>query len=141
MRTMSAAIEIGAPPMAVWAILTDLSRYPQWNPLFPEADGQILAGQRITLRGIHPAGGRRMTVRPRIVLAEPGVELRWASSLPGIISGEHAFVLSPADDGTRLVQTETFRGLLVPFAGKTLARAEASFRELNDALKIRAEAS
>jgi hypothetical protein len=82
-----------------------------------------------------------MTVRPRIVLAEPGVELRWASSLPGIISGEHAFVLSPADDGTRLVQTETFRGLLVPFAGKTLARAEASFRELNDALKIRAEAS
>ena len=37
MKTMSATIEISAPPLAVWAVLTDLSRYPEWNPLFREA--------------------------------------------------------------------------------------------------------
>ena len=140
MKTVSATTQIAAPPTDVWAILTDLDRYPEWNPLFREASGQIAIGEKITLKSVHPASGRMMTVKPKILVAEPGAELRWASSLPGIMSGEHSFTLSPADGGTRLVQSEAFRGLLVPFAGKTLARAEASFQALNEALKNRAEA-
>jgi hypothetical protein len=139
-RTVSATIQIGAPPMAVWAILTDLGRYPEWNPLFLEAAGDIAAGQRIRLTSKQPATGRPMTVQPKIIVAEPGVALRWASSLPGIIGGEHSFELSAADGGTRLIQSESFRGLLVPFSGKTLASTEAAFQALNQALKERAEA-
>lgn len=37
MKTVSFTIEIDAPPAKVWAMLTDLSAYPQWNPLFPQA--------------------------------------------------------------------------------------------------------
>jgi hypothetical protein len=37
------------------------------------------------------------------------------------------------------VQSETFGGLLVPLSGKVLTRAEASFRDLNEAIKMRAE--
>jgi len=140
MKTMSATIQIAAPPMDVWAVLTDLSSYPDWNPLFREASGQVAAGNRIRLRSVHPANGRLMTVKPKITVAAPGAELRWTASLPGIMSGEHSFVLAEADGGTRLTQSETFRGLLTAFSGKTLARAEASFRELNEALKKRAEA-
>ena len=40
MKTISAAIEIGTPPMTVWAVITDLDRYPEWNPLFREASGE-----------------------------------------------------------------------------------------------------
>jgi hypothetical protein len=141
MKTMSATIQIDAPPMTVWVILTDLNSYPDWNPLFREASGQIAVGNRITLRTVRPANGRLMTVKPKITAADPGAELRWASSLPGIISGEHSFKLTQADGGTRLVQTETFRGLLVPFSGKTFARSEVSFGSLNEAIKQRAEAS
>jgi hypothetical protein len=140
MKTMSATIQIGAPPPSVWEILTDLSRYPEWNPLFREASGEIAVGQRIALKSVHPANGRTMTVRPRITVVRPAAELRWVSSLPGIITGEHSFVLNPADHGTRLVQSEMFRGLLVRLSGRTFARAEASFRQLNEALKQRAEA-
>jgi hypothetical protein len=60
--------------------------------------------------------------------------------IPGVIGGEHSFALSPANGGTRVVQSETFRGILVPFSGKSLASSEASFRALNEALKERAEA-
>jgi hypothetical protein len=141
MKTMSATIQIDAPSMTVWAILTDLDSYRDWNPLFREASGQIAVGNRITLRAVHPANGRLMTVKPKITVADPGAELRWTSSLPGIISGEHGFTLSRADGGTRLVQAETFRGLLVPFSGHTLARSEVSFKGLNEAIKKRAEAS
>lgn len=141
MKTMSATIQIDAPPQAVWAALTDLGRYPEWNPLFREASGQVAVGNRITLRSVHPANGRLMTVKPKITVADPGAELRWVSSLPGIMSGEHRFALTPAAGGTRLEQSETFRGLLTAFSSKTFAQAEASFRALNEALKKRAEGS
>jgi hypothetical protein len=141
MKTMSATIQIDAPSMTVWAILTDLDSYPDWNPLFREASGQIAVGNRISLRTVHPANGRLMTVKPKITVADPGAELRWTSSLPGIISGEHSFTLTQAGGGTRLVQAETFRGLLVPLSGKTFARSDNSFKGLNEAIKKRAEAS
>jgi hypothetical protein len=37
------------------------------------------------------------------------------------------------------VQSETFGGLLLPLSGKVLTRADASFRDLNEAIKMRAE--
>ena len=123
------------------AVLTDLGRYQEWNPLFREASGQVAVGDRIRLRSVHPANGRMMTVQPKITVAEPGAELRWVASLPGIMSGEHLFKLTPADGGTRLEQSETFRGLLTIFTGKTFTRAGASFQGLNEALKQRAEGS
>ena len=141
MKTMSATIQIDAPPEAVWAVLTDLGRYPEWNPLFREASGQVAVGSRITLQSVHPANGRMMRVRPKITVADPGAELRWVSSLPGIISGEHRFTLTPAGGGTRLEQSETFGGLLAAFSLKTFTRAEAGFQGLNEALKKRAEGS
>jgi hypothetical protein len=125
----------------VWAVLTDLDRYPEWNPLFREASGQVVVGNRITLRSVHPANGRLMTVKPRITAADPGAELRWVASLPGIISGEHRFTLTPEDGGTRVEQSETFGGLLSVFSGKTFTKAEAQFRGLNEALKKRVEGS
>ena len=35
--------------------------------------------------------------------------------------------------------TETFRGVLVPFTGKTITQTEGDFRALNQALKQRVE--
>lgn len=139
MRQVSAEIHISAPPKRVWAVLTDLARYPQWNPLFREASGQITPGSRLTLKSVHPANGRLMTVRPKVLAAEPGRELRWAASLPGIMTGEHSFTLSPADGGTHLVQTETYHGLLARMSAKTISRTQAKFAELNQALKQQAE--
>jgi hypothetical protein len=140
MKTVSATIGIGVPPAQVWAILTDLGSYHEWNPLFVEADGNVAVGQRIRLRSKHPANGRLMTVKPKIIAIQPGAELRWASSLPGLISGEHSFTLTATGHGTHLVQSESFKGLLTRFSGKTFTRAEASFQALNEALKERAEA-
>jgi hypothetical protein len=138
MKTVTATIQIGATPAEVWAVLTDLASYPLWNPVFPEASGDLAAGKRISLKS-HPSSGWPMTIRPKIVTVKPDVELRWISSLPGIIGGEDAFTLTPAGGGTRLQQSETFRGVLAFFAGKTIAGAAADSRALNEAIKNRAE--
>jgi hypothetical protein len=137
MKTVSATTQIDATPLTVWEVLTDLSRYPEWNPLFREASGEIAVGSRITLRAVQPANGRLMTVKAKIVAADPGAELRWASALPGLMSGEHSFVLTPLDGGTRLAQTEIYGGLLA--ATVSIPRTETIFQAMNDALKERAE--
>lgn len=138
MKTMSDSIDIEASPMAVWAVLTDLGSYSAWNPLFRQASGEIAVGRQITLKAAQP-GGRTMTVKPTVLAAEPGAELRWTAGLKGLIGGEHSFVLTPQGAGARLIQSETFGGLLVPFSGKVLRRAQDSFRELNEAIRKRAE--
>ena len=138
MKTFSSTIDIDATPLAVWTVLTDLASYPEWNPLFTEATGELSVGSAITLKSVQ-ARGRTMTVKATVVAVQPGAELRWTAGLKGIIGGEHAFILSPHAGGTRLEQSESFGGLIVPLSGRVLARAEASFGELNEAIKARAE--
>jgi hypothetical protein len=122
----------------VWAVLTDLAAYPEWNPLFPKASGQITVGERLTLAS-RPTVGRPMTIRPKLLAVQPGTELRWTASVPGIMGGEHSYILTAVGGGTRLVQSETFRGLLVPLSGKAITAIEGDFAALNRALKQRVE--
>lgn len=143
MKTIAVTVDIDAPPMAVWAVLTDLTRYPEWNPHIREGSGQVAAGNRLTMK-MFPPKGRPVTIRPLILAAEPGAQWRLLGGLPGIFgrlvfSGEHCFTMTPAGDGTRLVQSETFRGILVPLIAKALDSARVSFREQNEALKKRVE--
>src|SRR6266702_3623228 len=140
MRTISATVDIAATPQQVWAVLTDLDSYPQWNPFIRSASGQLTEGATLTLRLV-PAQGRAMTFRPKVLAARPGVLLRWIGRLllPGIFDGTHQFALEDLGGRTRLTQSETFRGVLVPFTGKTITQTEADFRALNQALKQRTE--
>jgi hypothetical protein len=139
MTEISATAQIAASPQRVWAVLADLASYPQWNPLFRQASGPLTRGSRVTLKTVHPASGRVLTIKVKILAVRPGTELRWVSSLPGIMTGEHSFTLTPADGGTRLVQAETYRGLLARMSARTVGRTQASFQALNEAIKQRAE--
>jgi hypothetical protein len=140
MRTISAAVDIAATPEQVWAVLTDLDAYHDWNPFIQSASGQLTEGAALTLRLV-PAQGRAMTFRPRVLAVQPGKLLRWIGRLimPGIFDGTHQFALEDLGGHTRLTQSETFRGVLVPFTGKTVTRTESDFRALNQALKKRVE--
>lgn len=142
METVTAATWIDAPPEAVWAVLTDLARYPEWNPRFVEATGDLAVGQRLTLRSTGP-DGRRVTTHPRVTAVTPDEELRWAGRPagmpPGLLSAEHSFTLKPGNGGTLVLQREAVRGFMVRFSGRLLDRAEAGGRALNGALKARVE--
>jgi len=140
MRTISAVVDIAAAPQQVWTVLADLDAYQEWNPFIQSASGQLTEGSRLTLRMV-PAHGRALTFRPRVLAAQPGVLLRWVGRLivPGIFDGIHQFALEDLGGHTRLTQSETFRGVLIPFTGKTITRTKSDFRALNQALKRRVE--
>lgn len=141
MPSLRTEIHIDAPPETVWQVLTDFSRYPDWNPFMPRAEGTVREGETIAVR-IEPPGGRGMTFRPTLQRVTPNRELRWLGRLllPKIFDGEHIFELHPEDGGTRFVQRENFGGLLVPLLWRSMeASTRRGFEAMNQALKARAE--
>jgi hypothetical protein len=137
-RTLETEIVIAAPPAAVWAVLTDGAGFAAWNPFIREMSGPVRPGARLTV-SVHPAGGRAMTFRPRVLVADSGRELRWLGRLilPGLFDGEHSFRLVPLKGATRLIHAETFRGALVWLIDTDRFRAD--FTAMNEALKRRVE--
>lgn len=134
-------IEIDAAPETVWSILTDLPAYPDWNPFITSSEGTVAVGERLTHR-LEPPGGRAITIKPTLTEVSDGRVLEWVGRLvvPLLFDGRHRFELVPDGDGTRLVHTEHFRGLLVSFLKKGLDTTTiAGFETMNTALKARAE--
>jgi len=144
MLLLRTEIDINASGERVWRVLTDFSAYGEWNPFITSISGEVQQGARLKVR-VQPPGGRGMTFRPTVLAADPDRELRWVGRLllPGIFEGEHAFLITPLENGrVRLRQQETFRGLLVPLLRRLLdGQTRAGFEAMNRALKERAERS
>ncbi|MFI0349144.1 SRPBCC family protein [Actinomadura sp. 9N407] len=138
-RELRAEVEIDATPAQVWTVLADFPAYPEWNPFIISAVGEARVGAKLTNELSNDGGV--MTFKPKVLTATPGEELRWIGrfGMPGIVDGEHYFLLQEIAGGrTRLVQGETFTGVLVPFVGGML-KVEDDFAEMNAALKARVE--
>lgn len=140
MRRIAVTTEINAPVEAVWAQLTDTATFADWNPFMPKLDGTLAEGERLEVR-ITPPGAKGMTFRPTVTVAEDGHKLEWLGRflVPGLFDGRHSFTLTATADGTSLTQEEVFTGVLVPVLASTLAKTESGFRQMNEALKARAE--
>ena len=144
MRELRTEITMDAPADRVWETLTDFGSFPEWNPFMHRASGEPKAGEKLSVY-LKASGAMGMTIKPRVLKAEPNREFRWLGHMlmPGIFDGEHIFEIEPTgDDGCRFVQREEFRGLLAPLMlaliGKSTRRG---FEEMNRALKARAEAA
>lgn len=140
MRRIETAVDIAAPPAAVWRVLVDFASYPEWNPLIRRIEGEVRVGARLRVT-IQPPGRKPMTFRPTVRAAEPGRELRWLGRvlIPGLFDGEHAFVLEPSGAGCRLRHEERFTGLLAAAFPSMLADTAKGFEALNAALARRVE--
>ena len=113
MHELRREIDIKAPPAAVWAVLTDMHSYSEWNPFIPHLAGELREGTKLEVR-IEPPGGRAMTFKPTVLGVER--ELRWRGRLllPGIFDGEHILHVEPLDEArSRFTQAERFSGILV----------------------------
>lgn len=140
MPTISTSIDIEAAPERVWRALTEFDTYADWNPFIREGSGEAVVGSTLTLR-MYPKNGRPVSFRPTVLAAEPGRLLRWKGRfvLPGLFDGTHDFELTASATGTRVVQSEAFSGVLVPFLGRMISDTEQNFTALNQALKNHVE--
>jgi hypothetical protein len=142
MKEIITNIEISAPAEIVWAVLTDLKRFPQWNPFIQRAEGELREGSRIRVCADAP-GLPNLTINTTLTRLIPGQEFRWIAHLviPGLLDGEHIFEIEPlGKERVRFIQREQLRGLLLPILWPILDfSTRRGFEAMNKALKRRAE--
>jgi hypothetical protein len=144
MLGLSVVSDINAGAEKVWDALTDLPRFREWNPFIREASGTPAVGAKLRVR-VKPTLPVPLVFHPEVLVCEKNRELRWRGFFfsPLLASGVHSFTLEPAGEGrTRLVQRETFGGLLPAFLSRLLlSEARRGFEAMNRALKARVEAA
>lgn len=143
MRLIETHIDIEADRAVVWRAISNLQEYPRWNPFIREAAGEVILGQDVDIVMFLGEKGRQR-YRVRLTGVRPQQELRWlgAFKFPGLIDGNHAFLLEQSiTGGTRLHHVEAFTGLLVPFVWKgfLLRHLKPAFLALNANLKAYCE--
>jgi hypothetical protein len=142
LKRLTTNIEINAPSDKVWNILVDFDAYPDWNPFITQIKGKAIEDERLEVT-IHPPGGKEMTLKPVVLIADENKHFRWLGHLliKGIFDGEHIFrIESTGNSAVRFVHEEVFRGLLVPLFSRMLdEKIRRGFESMNYALKERAE--
>ncbi len=109
-------ITVAAPPRAVWALLADASRWPQWYTacqwVRDSATGPLPAGATFGWKA-HP-----VALHCAVAASVPGKLFRFTAASRGL-HADHAFTLSETPQGTRVLSEETQFGAL-PAAGRAL---------------------
>ncbi|HEX5494456.1 MAG TPA: SRPBCC family protein [Mycobacteriales bacterium] len=119
---VATSITISAPVESVWAVLTDLERWPDWTASM----------RSVRALGSGPTGvGSRFEVRqPRMPVAvwevtefEPGRSFTWSTRAPGVRVVAH-HELRPTDSGTRadmaVDMTGPMAGLVTALSGQRI---------------------
>ena len=140
MKVYSVSRTIEATPEAIWALLTDASGYPDWDPGMERLEGNIALGEQIKMyTKLNP--GHTFPVKVTVFM--PGQKMTWVGGMPmGLFRGERTFTLSPqADNTTEFTMREVFTGLLLPLIGSSIPDLTSSFEQFADGLKSQAESS
>src|ERR1041384_8235953 len=99
-RTMEAKIEIKASGSLVWRALTELEAYPEWNPYFVKAHGEVRPDTKLKLT-MRPEGKDPIDFEPRVLEVDEGHRLVWRGRLimPGVFDGTHCMVIESVPGG------------------------------------------
>jgi hypothetical protein len=134
-------IGVQAPVGVVWGVLSDFAAWPEWNPLYPEIQGDLRIGSLLTMTLALPGEARR-TIQPTIIDWTPDDQIHWSLSLMGGLVRSVRFLELEVlgEENCILSNGEVFGGLL----GASVARAKRrairrGFTEMGEAAAARAE--
>lgn len=121
--TVRVETTIPAPRQAVWDVLVDFARYPEWNPFTVRVDTSGRIGDPVKMDVI--LGGKPMKMRERMRVYEPLQRVGWGLHIGfGLLLDctrvQELHELSERE--TRYVCHESFRGVSVPLFFKRYER-------------------
>jgi hypothetical protein len=134
-------IEIQATPEQVWQVLTDLEKYPAWNPTLYRGSGKVELGKIVKVSA--KTATKDMDFVCKVVEFELYRKFAWQFHVihPILFRGLHRFQIEPiGDQRVKFIDQEQFEGLLLPMQAKDLTTSglEAMVK-MGEALKQRVE--
>jgi hypothetical protein len=138
MRSYEAASVISASPTAVWGILVDGARYPDWDSGVLRVEGRIASGE--TIKVVSAVAPER-TFPVEVTEFSPDRSMTWSGGMPlGLFKGVRTFKLTPVSDGTtRFELREEYSGPLLSMMWRSMPDLGPSFDRFAQGLKARAE--
>jgi len=142
-QVIKAEIEIDASPETIFEILTDLAKYPEWNPFTPRIDSTLEIGAPVKMLVRLGAGSRLRRQVEYVTKNERPKQLCWGADIPlrFLIRADRCQTLEPLEHGrTRYICTDTISGWLTPLVIRFFGPAmQRGFEDCARALKKRAE--
>jgi hypothetical protein len=138
MRSFEASVRVEAAPELVWAVLTDVGSWRDWDSGVDRVDGRVALGERIT---IHATMIRTRPFSVTVTELRPYEAMRWLAGLPfGLAVIERTYHLDRQDDGgTVLTIRQDHTGPLAFVFDRTTPDLNPSFRQFCAGLKTVAE--
>jgi uncharacterized membrane protein len=119
------SVEIGAPPAAVWPVIIDVERWPEWTPTMESVrrldDGPFQLGSAATIK--QPQLPEAVW---RVTAFTPGRQFTWETVIRGMrMIGSHELAASPAGCTSRvtLEVSGLLAWLLSPLVRRNALRA------------------
>ncbi|MEH3134369.1 MAG: SRPBCC family protein [Mycolicibacterium neoaurum] len=99
---LQAQIDIDAPPAKVWALISDLSRMPEWSPQTRKM--KLLGSMRVGAKtvNVNRRGLQAWPTTSTIIAIEPERKLAFRVDLNGT---EWSYELEPIEGGTRVIES------------------------------------
>ncbi|GGF36634.1 polyketide cyclase [Ornithinimicrobium tianjinense] len=108
--TFSDSIVVDAPPAAVYAVVSDVTRTGEWSPVCRRAEWEDPArtGEGARFLGHNDDGTREWTTTSTVVAARPGEEFTWEVGQSYV---RWSYLMRPAEDGSGTVLTHAWEVL------------------------------
>ena len=128
---------IQAPAEAIWDVIADISGWPRWNPLYPEADGVLRMGSRLTLK-LALDGQAPRVINPTIIDWVPNEQILWRLTMAGglVKSTRYMEIEKLGETACIFSNGELFEGVLGPTIARRMRPAiRAGFAAMGEAVK------
>ncbi len=146
MKDIKAEIDINVPVDVIWEILTDVQKYPEWNPFTPIVETNFKLNSIVYLEVAMNKRQPRLLVQDKLFVFDPEKkEICWGANRKGgpriLTSNRWQILEEISANKTRYVTSENPKGILGPLVRMMYQRdIKRGFEDVCKALKTRAEA-
>lgn len=138
MKEIRTEISLEAPVDRVWELVSDVTLYQHWNPLFRLVSGRMHLDEQLELMVNLPQMDP-FTIRPMLLSIVPATKIYWQYIWlnKALLTWDYCTVLEEIDSNQlKYVQKSRFGGLLGPLFSLGMSKSIAEGMEnLNKALK------
>ena len=137
-KSVRSEIIIESTPENVWKVLTEMNKYPEWNPTMQIVSGTLKEGNKVTYKFTQDTDNS-YDIPVMVKQIEPNKLLNQTGGYPFILAYNHKYILEPEGNSTKVIIHEGYRGVGVNFWNPK--PVEQAYIRLNKALKARVESS